>query len=72
MDSLPDMKCTALVSVVPWFRGKPIPYPCKVNKRLAPEAERFFMETIREGVDAGMYVPIDSEWNAPTYVAYKP
>ena len=72
MDSLRDLKCTDLVSLVPWFRGKSIPYACKVNKSLSPEAERFFMETLREGVDAGKYVHIYSEWNAPIFIVYKP
>lgn len=57
------MKCTDLVSVVPWFKGKPVPYACKVNKRLAPEADKFFMETVREGVSANKYVNIFLEEN---------
>jgi hypothetical protein len=71
-ESLKEMRCTDLVSVVPWFRGKPVPYACKVKKRLTPEAERFFMETVREGLSAQKYVHIYSEWNAPTVIAYKP
>jgi hypothetical protein len=70
--SLQDIKCTDLVSVVPWFKGKPVPYACKVKKRLTPEAEKFFIETVREGAGAGEYVHVFSEWNAPTVIAYKP
>ena len=66
------MDVTDLISVEPWFKGKPVPYACKVNKRLTPEAEKFFMETVREGVSAGKYMHIYSEWNAPTVIAYKP
>ena len=71
-EGLADMDVTDLVSVVPWFKGKPVPYACKVNKRLTPEAEKFFMQTVREGLSAGKYIHIFSEWNAPTVVAYKP
>jgi len=56
--SLQDMKCTDLVSIVLWFKGKPVPYAGKVNKRLTPEAERFFMEFVREGLSAKKYVHI--------------
>jgi hypothetical protein len=70
--SLADMDVTDLVSVVPWFKGQPTPYACKINKRLTPEAEKFFMETVREGLSADKYIHIYSEWNAPTVVAYKP
>ena len=70
--SISDMDVTDLISVEPWFKGKPVPYACKVNKRLTPEAEKFFLETIREGLSAGKYMHIYSEWNAPAVIAYKP
>ena len=38
-NSLKEMKCMDLVSVVPWFKGEPISYACRVNKRLTTEAE---------------------------------
>ena len=69
---LADMEVTDLIVVQPWFKGEPIPYACKINKRLTPEAEKFFMETVREGLSAGKYVRIYSRWNAPTVIAYKP
>ena len=69
---LADMEVTDLILVQPWFKGEPIPYACKVNKRLTPEAEKFFMQTVREGLTTGKYVRVFSQWNAPTVIAYKP
>ena len=71
-ESIADMTITDLVVVQPYFKGQPIPYACKFNKRLTPEAEAFFMDTIRKGLASGKYVRVFSEWNAPTVVAYKP
>ena len=70
--SIADMTVTDLVVVQPWFKGTPVPYACKFNKRLTPEAEAFFMDTIRKGLASGKYIRTFSEWNAPTVVAYKP
>jgi len=38
-NSLKEMKCKDLISVVPWFKGEPISYACRVNKRLTTEVE---------------------------------
>lgn len=42
------------------------------KQKTRPGGRRFFMKTIREGVNTGKSVHIYSEWNAATVIAYMP